>query len=256
MIVMTSNDGQDPQHDGTNDHPGGVSPAQPPVGREQEEPRYGVRQDGPPQYGQYGQEGPPQYGQQGAPQYGQQDGPPQYGQQDPSAPYGQPGSGPYGGQAPYGQPGPIGSSGAPAQQPYTGQGYQQPYGGQYGQTQQYGYGAQPRNGMGLAALIIAIVGLLFAWIPFIGLFGLVLGVVALVLGIMGVRRASRGEATNRGVAVSGIVISVIVILLGIASTAFATVVLDRVLGPEFQACVEQYGSNQTDLTRCIEDSMR
>ena len=51
----------------------------------------------------------------------------------------------------------------------------------------------PRNGMGTAALVLGIVGLVLA-LPIIGLLP---GIVAIVLGIIGVRRANRGEATNR-----------------------------------------------------------
>lgn len=68
-----------------------------------------------------------------------------------------------------------------------------------------------RNGMGTAALVLGVLGLLTS--PFLG--GVVLGVPALVLGVLGVRRARRGEATNGGTARAGAVLGV----LGLAVTA-------------------------------------
>ena len=125
-----------------------------------------------------------------------------------------------------------------------------PYGGGYRGSS---YGAQaPRNGMGLASLIVAVVSLLIAWIPFLGLLGGLGGLIAVVLGAIGVGRANRGEATNRGTAIAGIVIGVLAILLAIASTLFGSFLLSEVFGPEFQACVDQYGDDPTALQRCLE----
>ncbi|MCK6209980.1 hypothetical protein KZX45_05425 [Georgenia sp. EYE_87] len=134
---------------------------------------------------------------------------------------------------------------------YQGGQYQgTPYGGGYRGTS---YGGQaPRNGMGLAALILAVISLLIAWIPFLGLLGGLGGLIAVVLGAIGLGRAKRGEATNRGTAIAGIVIGVLAILLAVASTMFGSFLLSEVLGPEFQACMEQYGDDPTALQRCLE----
>lgn len=53
-----------------------------------------------------------------------------------------------------------------------------------------------RNGMGLAALVVGLVSLVFA--------GLILGTVAIVLGTIGVNRANRGQATNKWMAMVGV----------------------------------------------------
>ena len=50
----------------------------------------------------------------------------------------------------------------------------------------------PKNGLGIAALIIAIIGLVFCWTVF---GGIVLGVVALIIGFVARGRVKRGEAT-------------------------------------------------------------
>ncbi|PFG40537.1 hypothetical protein ATJ97_3067 [Georgenia soli] len=153
-------------------------------------------------------------------------------------------------------------------QPHTGAPYQrEQYGsGAYGQPQQYvgtpyggsyqggsyGGGQGPRNGMGLAALIVAVISLVIAWVPFLGLLGGLGGLVAVVLGAVALGRANRGEATNRGTAIAAIVIGVIAILLAIASTMFGSFLLSEVFGPQFQACMEQYGDDPAALQRCLE----
>ncbi len=70
---------------------------------------------------------------------------------------------------------------------------------------QYPAGAPParvvRNGLGVAALVLGILSLVFMFLfPPIGV---VLGILAVVFGIIGVRRVRRGEATNRGQAMAG-----------------------------------------------------
>ena len=54
----------------------------------------------------------------------------------------------------------------------------------------------PKNGMGTAALVLGIVGVLLAWIPFIGILGFILGILAMALGGIGIFKAHKGTATN------------------------------------------------------------
>lgn len=161
--------------------------------------------------------------------------------QAPGAPTGTPSYGSYP------EPGYADADYQSAPQQYTGA----PYGGSY-QGSSYGGPPSPRNGLGTAALIIAVISLVIAWIPFLGLLGGLGGLVAVVLGAVGLGRANRGEATNRGTAIAGIVIGVLAILLAIASTMFGSFLISQVLGPEFQACVEQYGEDPAALQRCLE----
>ncbi|MFF8274961.1 DUF4190 domain-containing protein [Streptomyces lateritius] len=75
---------------------------------------------------------------------------------------------------------------------------------------------QPRNGLGIAALVTGIVGLIFGIIPFLFWLGAILGVLALVFGIVGHGRARKGEATNKGVALAGIVLGAVTLVVSIA----------------------------------------
>ncbi|WP_446665872.1 DUF4190 domain-containing protein [Flexivirga sp. B27] len=119
--------------------------------------------------------------------YPQQSGQPQgYPQQ---APYGQqPGYGP----APYGQQ-------QYGQQPYG----QQPYGA-YG-TPYAGYQPTPTNGLAIASLITSIAGIFV-------LCGLS-GIVAVVLGILGLNKSREIGGIGRGQAIAGIVIGAIQVVL-------------------------------------------
>ncbi|MFB6835973.1 DUF4190 domain-containing protein [Streptomyces sp. NPDC056361] len=73
-----------------------------------------------------------------------------------------------------------------------------------------------RTGLGVGALVIGVVGLLFGIVPFLFWLGGFMGVLALVLGIVGYGRANRGEATDRGQAVAGIVLGAVTIVVAAA----------------------------------------
>jgi len=68
----------------------------------------------------------------------------------------------------------------------------------------------PRNGLGIASLVLAVIGLLSVATVFAPI---ALGVVAVVLGFLGHARAKRGTANNGGVAIAGIVLGVIAVLI-------------------------------------------
>ncbi|MEU6977037.1 MULTISPECIES: DUF4190 domain-containing protein [unclassified Streptomyces] len=102
---------------------------------------------------------------------------------------------------------------SPDQQPWGAPGMQPP--------------VQPRNGLGTSALVLGIVGLLFAIIPFLFWLGGILGLLALIFGIVGASRAGKGLATNKGMAVTGLVLGALSILVSIIWTVvIATAVKD------------------------------
>ncbi|MBB4684484.1 DUF4190 domain-containing protein [Amycolatopsis jiangsuensis] len=115
-----------------------------------------------------------------------------------------------------------------------------------------GYGqptAAPRNGFGITALVLGILALVFCW-TVIG--GIVLGVIALVLGILGVKRANRREATNKGVAVSGIVTGSIGLVIGaLFAIVFGSIfaIFGNQIG-DLQDCVQQAGGDQAKVQQC------
>lgn len=96
-----------------------------------------------------------------------------------------------------------------------------------------GYPAAPsrRNGMGTSALVIGVVALTLVLLLLFSPLGAFLGLLAVLFGILGLLRANRGEADNRGQAVAGLVTGGIALLLGVfftisIGTWFATHVTD------------------------------
>jgi heme/copper-type cytochrome/quinol oxidase subunit 2 len=88
-------------------------------------------------------------------------------------------------------------------------------------------GQPPRNGLGTAGFVLGLVGLLFSFIPFVGVVAWPLVIVGLVLSIIGIVRASSGKATNRGLAITGAILSVIGLVICIVyASAFTKAVND------------------------------
>jgi hypothetical protein len=88
-----------------------------------------------------------------------------------------------------------------------------------------------RNGMGTAALVIGVVALVLVLLLLFSPLGAFLGLLAVLFGILGLIRANRGEADNRGQAVAGLVTGAVALLFGIlftisVGTWFATHVND------------------------------
>ncbi|MEJ8280015.1 DUF4190 domain-containing protein [Pseudonocardia spirodelae] len=175
------------------------------------------------------------YGQQ--PQYGEQQYPPQ--QQ-----YGQQGQQQYG-QQPYGAQQPYGQAGYPDRPPAGGgQGWS---GG--------GAAAQPRNGIGIAALVLGILAFLTGLVFVGALFGL----FAIALGIIGISRASKGLATNRGMAITGLLLGVVGVLMAVAVGVLFANLYDEIGGGQFVSCVQQAGADQAAAAQCqqeLEERMR
>lgn len=91
--------------------------------------------------------------------------------------------------------------------------YGTPGGPQYGGPQyEQQYGGKPSNGMGTAALVVGIIALILAVLFFP--LGILLGIVAAVLGFLGRKKAARREATNRGQATAGLVLGLVALLVG------------------------------------------
>jgi hypothetical protein len=99
--------------------------------------------------------------------------------------------------------------------------------GQYTEQPQGQYPAPPqgqyptarrRNGMGTAALVLGVVGLVLVLLLLFSPIGAFLGLLAVLFGILGIIRVNRGEADNRGQAVAGLVTGGIALLVGVFFT--------------------------------------
>ncbi|MBT2491110.1 DUF4190 domain-containing protein [Streptomyces sp. ISL-96] len=115
----------------------------------------------------------------------------------------------------YGYPAAYPAPSAPA--PYNTGGYPgyPGYGGPAAWTGQHG--PAPANGFGVTAMVLGIISVTFFCAY--GL-GIILGILALIFGILGRKRVARGEATNSGMALAGIILGVIGFVLSAAFIGF------------------------------------
>jgi hypothetical protein len=107
-------------------------------------------------------------------------------------------------------------------QPGYGQGYEQQgqgepgYAGPDGGAPGWGQPAmppKPKNGMGTAALVFGILALLTCW--WLPVVGGILAILAIIFGVVGRGRVKRLEATNGGVATTGLVLGVLSLIVNI-----------------------------------------
>ena len=102
------------------------------------------------------------------------------------------------------------------------------------------------NGLAVASMVCGITGLTLAWLPFVGVFGAAASIVAVVLGIIGLRRAHAG-AERHGFALAGTITGA----LGIVATALGIWLTVRVL-----QVIDEYqhpGPVDAEVTECTDD---
>jgi Domain of unknown function (DUF4190) len=119
-----------------------------------------------------------------------------------------------------------------------------PYGG-YPYAQ--GAPTAPKNGIGIASLVVAIIGLLTVF------GGIVLGVAAIVLGFVGRGRAKRGEATNGGIATAGIVLGFLGVIVSIVAIALSIWGFSELGGADLVDCLQRAGNDVEAQQQCEED---
>lgn len=112
-----------------------------------------------------------------------------------------------------------------------------------------GHHAPARNGLGIAALILGIIGFL-SGIPMI-LFWLAgpLGLLALIFGLVGMGRAKKGQATNKGVALTGTILGALGIVLAIVGLIVTVLAVKKGVDEINKEVDKQSGSSNeiTDL---------
>jgi hypothetical protein len=105
-----------------------------------------------------------------------------------------------------------------------------------------------RNGLGTAGLVVGILAVITCW-TVVG--GVVLGVLAIIFGAVGRSRANRGEASNGGVAVAGIVLGLVGLELAIALIALgATFVFHHKKAINNLESCDKNATTQAQKNRC------
>jgi len=85
----------------------------------------------------------------------------------------------------------------------------------------------PRNGLGVAALCLALAGLVSGLVPITGVVALVLGALAVPFGLLGAGRVRRGSATNRRTTIAGAVLGLVAVALGGRGTLIVVRAVDE-----------------------------
>lgn len=133
---------------------------------------------------------------------------------------------------PYGYPA---APSAPQAGPGAGPGLGDPYGGYPGYPGYQNYGqtawqSAPANGMGVTAMVLGILSVCLFCLY--GVVAIVLGVLALIFGILGRKRAQRGEATNGGMALAGIILGSVGIVIGLVVVGLLIWGINRAMDEE------------------------
>ncbi|MGH3842140.1 MAG: DUF4190 domain-containing protein, partial [Pseudonocardiaceae bacterium] len=82
--------------------------------------------------------------------------------------------------------------------------------------------------------------------------GFVLGILALIFGIIGRARAKRGEATNGGVSVAGLVLGILALLITIGMAIVGFFVFNSPAGQVFQQCIQQAAGDSAKIQSCAD----
>lgn len=115
-------------------------------------------------------------------------------------------------------------------------------------TEQTVYVERRGNGFAVTALVCGIVGAVFGLIPFTFIIAVVLGLLALVFGILGRRRAKREPAAGRkGMALAGAILGAIALTLGV----IGAVIVDEAVTEldEGLSCIEE-ADTLAEINRC------
>lgn len=105
----------------------------------------------------------------------------------------------------------------------------------------------PRNGLGIAALVVGVLAIV-ASITVVG--GVVPGLIAIVLGFIGRSRAKKGQATNGGVALAGIITGAVGVVLSIVLVVAGAAIFFGSGGSDLVDCVNNANGNQTAIDQC------
>lgn len=85
----------------------------------------------------------------------------------------------------------------------------------------------PKNGLGTAGFVLGLIGLVFSPIPIVGIIAWPLVILGVIFSAVGFARARNGKATNKGLSLAGLVVSIVGLVICIIWTvAFGSAMND------------------------------
>jgi hypothetical protein len=115
---------------------------------------------------------------------------------------------------------------------------------------------QGGSGLAITALVLGLLALLSSW-TIIG--GVLLGLGAVIVGLVALTRIKQGRAQGRAMAVIGIVAAVIGLLVAIGLIVLGASFLNSDSGQKLRDCLEQAGNDEAAQAQCqrdFEDDLR
>lgn len=101
--------------------------------------------------------------------------------------------------------------------------------------------------------MLGLLALVLSW-TIIG--GVILGILALIFGLLGRGRAKRGEATNGGLSLAGVVLGGIGVLIAVGLVAFGLSVLNSPAGRSYLQCLQQAVGDPAKIQQCASEFTR
>jgi hypothetical protein len=148
------------------------------------------------------------------------------------------------GQPPPGYAAPPSGYGTPP----TGYGAPVGYGAAPGYGGPAGIGPQVRNGLGVAALVVGLISVPFAFLVVGGVFG----IFAIILGFAGRSRAKKGEANNPGVALAGIIAGLVAVIVAVAAVIVFIAIYNSDTVTKLRHCLNGANDKAAE-TQCEKD---
>jgi hypothetical protein len=104
--------------------------------------------------------------------------------------------------------------------------------------------------MAITALVLGALAVLTCW-TIIG--GFLLGIVAIILGMVAASRAKRGTAGGRGLAITGAVLGLLGVVLAGVLLAVVGSFFNSESAKNLRDCLEQAGDSQAQIDDCEQE---
>jgi hypothetical protein len=83
--------------------------------------------------------------------------------------------------------------------------------------------------------------------------GIILGLCAIIIGFVARGRVKRGEATNGGIAIAGIVLGFLAIIVSLIFIPIWIGIFAEVGGTDYVDCLSKAGSDQQAVQQCADE---
>lgn len=102
------------------------------------------------------------------------------------------------------------------------------------------------NGFGVTALVLGIIAIAGFWIPFVNVVSIILGVLALIFGIVAIVVAPKRAGKGKGTGWTGLILGVLAIATSIIWNVVVLNAADDVLDEEWRQACDDAGLTQEE----------